>query len=87
MYYLIKEENNLVEIMEVNTMKTWDEMYMIRTWEEFREMCAADAYNWYDAGYKASELSADDILDEYPVDAFTASPEDARDGEKSFQCC
>ena len=65
-------------------MKNYAEMYMIRTWDEFRELCRLDAYNWHDVGYKASELTADDILNEYPEDAFTADPEDARDGERAF---
>lgn len=65
-------------------MKNYAEMYMIRTWDEFRELCREDAYNWHDAGYKASELTADDILNEYPEDAFTPYAEDARDGERAF---
>lgn len=68
-------------------MEDFDEMYMIRTWEEFREMCAADALSWHDAGFKADDLTSDDIIDEYvecDESFFTANPEDARDGERAF---
>lgn len=65
-------------------MKNYNEMFIIRTWEEFREMCREDASNWYYGGYKASELTTEDIVDEYDESFFTAAPEDAREGERAF---
>ena len=42
----------------------------IMTWDEFREMCREDAYNWHDSGYKASDLTTEDILSEYDSEYF-----------------
>lgn len=53
------------------------EMFIIRTWDEFRELCKNDACSWHDAGYKSSEINAEDILNEYPEDFFiTEYPDD-----------
>lgn len=30
----------------------------ILTWDEFNEVCKADAYNWFNSGYTAEELTA-----------------------------
>ncbi|MBQ1569571.1 MAG: hypothetical protein IIZ78_00500 [Clostridiales bacterium] len=65
-------------------MENYKDLYMISTWDKFREMCAADAYSWVQTGYKASELTAEDILDEYPEDAFTPYPEECGEDEKAF---
>jgi hypothetical protein len=52
--------------MEEKDMKTGK----VLKWEEFREVCRMDAYSWHNSGYKANEITAEEILDEYPVDYF-----------------
>ena len=42
----------------------------ILTWNDFRDVCKEDAYNWKHAGWTAKELSEQDILNEYPEDYF-----------------
>ena len=49
----------------------------IMTWNEFREMCREDAQRWY--GYSSDELTAEDILNEYPEDYFCDSTDDDHD--------
>lgn len=51
----------------------------IMTWDEFREMCEMDARNWYASGYTANELTAENILNEYPEDYFCDSTDDDYD--------
>lgn len=51
----------------------------IMTWVEFREMCREDAQSWYDSGYTSDELTAEDILNEYPDDYFCDSTDDDHD--------
>lgn len=46
-------------------------LYKILNWEEFRATCYEDAYNWHNNGNTADELTAEDILNEYPDDYFT----------------
>lgn len=48
----------------------------IMTWDEFREVCREDAYNWYYNGWTANKLTAKDILNEYPEDYFEDDTED-----------
>lgn len=48
----------------------------IMTWDEFREMCREDAQSWYYSGYSSDELTAEDILNEYPEDYFCDSTDD-----------
>lgn len=45
-------------------------MYKVMTWDEFRETCKEDAANWFQNGNTADELTAEDILNEYPSDYF-----------------
>ena len=45
----------------------------IMTWDEFREMCREDAQSWYYNGYSSDELTAEDILNEYPEGYFCDS--------------
>ena len=42
----------------------------IMRWDDFRDMCREDAVNWHDSGYKASDLTAEDILSEYDSEYF-----------------
>lgn len=42
----------------------------ILTWDEFREYCKEDAYHWYESGYKSTDVTEEDILDEYSEDYF-----------------
>lgn len=42
----------------------------ILTWEEFREDCMTDAQLWYDQGYRSSNLTLEDIMNEYPYEYF-----------------
>ena len=49
----------------------------IMTWDGFREMCREDVQSWYYNGYSSNELTAEDILNEYPEDYFC----DSTDGE------
>lgn len=68
-------------------MEKYNDLYIIRTWDDFREMCKMDAYSWHDAGYKASELTKDDILQEYNDyidDLLTTNPDECRNGERAF---
>lgn len=44
--------------------------YKILTWDEFREVCTKDAYNWIHCGYTADELTESDIISEYSDDYF-----------------
>ena len=43
----------------------------ILTWDEFREVCREDAFNWHRAGWSFSEITEEDILNEYPEDYFS----------------
>lgn len=40
--------------------------YKFLSWDQFRESCREDAFLWYTNGYTADELTAADILNEYP---------------------
>ena len=51
----------------------------IMTWDEFRKMCREDAQNWYYNGYSSDELTAEDILNEYPEEYFCDSTDDEHD--------
>lgn len=51
----------------------------IMTWDDFREMCREDAVNWHDSGYKASDLTAEDILSEYDSEYFCDDTNDDYD--------
>ena len=51
----------------------------IMTWDEFREVCSEDAYNWYHSGWTSDKITVDDILNEYPEDYFTDSTDDDYD--------
>lgn len=51
----------------------------ILTWDEFREYCKEDAYNWYIAGYTTKNLTKKDIINEYPEDYFKDNTEDEYD--------
>lgn len=42
----------------------------VLTWNEFRDICREDAYNWKNSGWTADKITADDILNEYPEDYF-----------------
>ena len=46
-------------------------MYKILKWDEFREICKADAINWHNSGYTADEITEADILIEYPENYFS----------------
>lgn len=52
----------------------------IMTWDKFREMCREDAQSWYYNGYTSDELTAEDILNEYPEDYFCDRTDDEYDG-------
>ena len=57
------------------------------SWQEFREVCKEDAYLWHQNGNTADDLSAEDILNEYPGDYFgdeSADTDDLYDGYRSF---
>lgn len=54
------------------------------TWDEFREMCREDAQSWYYNGYTSDELTAEDILNEYPEDYFCDSMDDEYDDLTSY---
>lgn len=56
----------------------------IMTWDEFREMCREDAQSWYYNGYSSDELTAEDILNEYPEDYFCDSTDDEYDHLTSY---
>lgn len=56
----------------------------IMTWDEFREMCKEDAESWYYNGYSSDELTAEDILNEYPEDYFCDSTDDEYDALTSY---
>lgn len=56
----------------------------IMTWDEFREMCREDAQSWYYNGYSSDELTAEDILNEYPEDYFCDSTDDEYDVLTSY---
>lgn len=56
----------------------------IMTWDEFREMCREDAQIWYYNGYSSDELTAEDILNEYPEDYFCDSTDDEYDVLTSY---
>ena len=56
----------------------------IMTWDEFREMCREDAQSWYYNGYSSDELTAEDILNEYPKDYFCDSTDDEYDVLTSY---
>lgn len=47
----------------------------VLTWDKFREVCYDDAYNWFNGGYSADELTENDIINEYPDDYFTDTTE------------
>ena len=51
----------------------------IMTWDDFRAMCDVDARNWLASGYTANEVTAEDILNEYPEDYFCDSTDDECD--------
>lgn len=51
----------------------------IMTWDDFREVTRADAVNWHDSGYKASDLTAEDILSEYDSEYFCDDTNDDYD--------
>lgn len=51
----------------------------IMTWDEFRGMCEMDAQKWCISGYSSDELTAEDILSEYPEDYFCDSTDDDHD--------
>ena len=55
----------------------------IMKWDDFRELCEMDARNWHDAGWKSSDITAEDILGEYDEDYFNNSPDDEYDGNLS----
>lgn len=55
----------------------------IMTWFEFREMCRKDAQRWYNNGYTSDELTAKDILNEYPDGYFCDSTDGYHDGSSS----
>lgn len=42
--------------------------YFVTSYENFRNMAKDDAYAWSQNGYKADELSNDDIINEYGND-------------------
>lgn len=48
----------------------------VMSWEDFRSNCMDDAFLWHDQGWKADELTEDDILNEYPDDYFDEYPEE-----------
>ena len=43
----------------------------VMRWDEFREMCKEDAYNWNASGWKADEIGTDDIINEYDDEYFS----------------
>lgn len=47
-----------------------DNCYKIMTWDEFREYCYEDAYNWYMNGDTTDTITAEDVIREYPDDYF-----------------
>lgn len=51
----------------------------IMTWDEFREMCREDAYNWRHSGWTSDRITAEDILNEYPEDYFEDDTADEYD--------
>lgn len=55
----------------------------ILTWNEFREICREDAFNWYHAGWRSSKITEEDILNEYPEEYFCDDTGDDYDGFSS----
>lgn len=51
----------------------------VLTWDEFREVCKEDAYNWFNSGYSANELTENDIINEYPDNYFSDTTESEHD--------
>ena len=51
----------------------------IMTWDEFREVCREDAYNWYHSGWTSDKITADDILNEYLEGYFSDDTDDDYD--------
>lgn len=51
----------------------------VLTWDEFRELCKEDAYNWFNNGNSANELTKDDIVHEYPDNYFSDNTESEHD--------
>lgn len=51
----------------------------IMTWDEFREMCREDAYNWHHSGWTSDRITAEDILNEYPEEYFSDDTDDEYD--------
>lgn len=51
----------------------------ILTWDEFREYCREDAYNWHNSSYTTKDLTEEDILNEYPEDYFKDDTNDEYD--------
>lgn len=58
--------------------------YKFLSWQLFRAICHTDAELWHDQGYTADELTADDILNEYPEDYFDATEYEANALERCF---
>ena len=53
-------------------------------WDDFRELCETDAYNWYNYGWRSNELEIKDIINDYPKDYFNDSPDDDFDEFSGF---
>lgn len=51
----------------------------VLTWDEFRRLCKEDAYNWFNNGNSANELTEDDIVHEYPNNYFSDITESEHD--------
>lgn len=54
------------------------------TWDEFREVCKEDAYNWINSGYTTDELTESDILSGYPDDYFNSEYQETDDLSSCF---
>ena len=59
-------------------------MYKFLSWADFKEICQTDAFNWKNSGYTADDLTADDILNEYPDDYFGDEYQEATSTERCF---
>ena len=58
--------------------------YKYLSWDEFRAICYADACNWSHDGYNSDEVTAEDILNEYPDDYFDSDADEWDDTHSSF---
>lgn len=63
-------------------------MYKVTlTYDEFWKHTYDDAYNWFEAGYRAKDLTNQDILNEVPEEYWKEKPKDELyEDERTFTC-